>query len=269
MKRCLFCKKTCDLSKSVEHILPESLGNTQHVLPSGVVCDGCNNYFARKVEDPFLNSGAVRALRASQGVKNKRRRLVGQAAIMMGQHPVTLYTPHDAMGIIDVPTSEGVRAILGAERGTLIFPATQEPPPDDVTSRFLAKVALEAMALRGLEACLDLDYLIDEPQLDLLRCHARRGEPRSWPYSHRRIYDVDKAWRDPDGIHQRVHEHDFLVTEHSEYFFVLAIFGLEFAINLGGPEIDGYARWLAAHDHISPLYFGKNAHGDYVPPARP
>jgi hypothetical protein len=263
MKRCLFCKTPCDSSRSAEHILPESLGNTQHVLPAGVVCDGCNNYFARKVEDPFLNSGAVRALRAAQGVRNKRGRLLGQDAILMGEHSAMLYTPYDAMPVLDVPTAAGINALFNAKNGTIVVPAENAPPSDQVTSRFLAKMALEAMALKGIEAGLDVDYLVDHNQLDLLRAHARRGEPRNWPFSRRRIYEANKPWNDPDGLHQRVHEHDFLVTEHSEYFFVLAIFGLEFAINMGGTEIGGYLQWLEAHGQVSPLYFAKNAHPDY------
>jgi hypothetical protein len=264
MKRCLFCKNPSGTSRSVEHVIPESLGNSLHVLPSGVVCDTCNNYFARKVEKPFLDSAAVRALRASQGIPNKRKRLIGQPAIALGRFPVTLYRPYNAMGIIDVPTAEGTRALLSAKSGTIIVAAEHEPPNDHVVSRFLAKTALEALALNGSRAGLGLDELIDHSQLDLLRDHARKGDPRfSWSYSIRRIYDPDKTWTDPDGIYQRVHEFDFLVTERSEWFFVLAIFGLEFAINLGGPEIDGYHMWLGTHDGVSPLYFEKNAHPEY------
>jgi hypothetical protein len=54
--RCIFCKNDSSNSKSVEHIIPESLGNTTRTLPKGVVCDTCNNYFARKVEKPFLEA---------------------------------------------------------------------------------------------------------------------------------------------------------------------------------------------------------------------
>ena len=50
MHKCIFCHKDVSISKSVEHIIPESLGNKSHVLPKGYVCDECNNYFARKVE---------------------------------------------------------------------------------------------------------------------------------------------------------------------------------------------------------------------------
>ena len=52
--RCLFCKKDSDETKSIEHIVPESLGNKSFVLPLGYVCDKCNNYFALRVEKPFM-----------------------------------------------------------------------------------------------------------------------------------------------------------------------------------------------------------------------
>ncbi len=54
--------------------------------------------------------------------------------------------------------------------------------------------------------------------------------------------------------HQILFEHDFLVTEGNEWYFVIAIFGVEFAINLGGPEIEGYENWLHKNGHRSPLY---------------
>lgn len=73
--RCIFCKQDSSASKSVEHIVPESLGNTEHVLPIGSVCDGCNQYFARKVERPLLESPMLRLLRKSMAVPNKRGRI--------------------------------------------------------------------------------------------------------------------------------------------------------------------------------------------------
>ena len=72
--RCIFCKSNSKSSRSVEHIIPESLGNLDHTLPRGVVCDSCNNYFARKVEKPVLDSPMMRLLRSERQITNKRRR---------------------------------------------------------------------------------------------------------------------------------------------------------------------------------------------------
>jgi hypothetical protein len=46
------------------HVLPECVGNQQQVLPSGIVCKPCNQYFGAKVEpvllaDPFFHVIAV------------------------------------------------------------------------------------------------------------------------------------------------------------------------------------------------------------------
>ena len=73
--RCIFCKQDSAASVSVEHIVPESLGNTDHVLPIGVVCDQCNQYFARKVERQLLDSPMFRLLRSDMAVPNKRGRI--------------------------------------------------------------------------------------------------------------------------------------------------------------------------------------------------
>lgn len=39
---------------------------------------------------------------------------------------------------------------------------------------------------------------------------------------------------------------------------MLAIRGIEFAINLKEPEIDIYYEWLEEHDDVSPLYYKTN-----------
>ena len=51
-----------------------------------------------------------------------------------------------------------------------------------------------------------------------------------------------------------LHEWIFLYTEGYELYFVLALFGIEYAINMGGPYIDGYKQWLTEKSGNSPLY---------------
>lgn len=58
--------------------------------------------------------------------------------------------------------------------------------------------------------------------------------------------------------YQIVHEFDFLVTNKLEWYFIFVLFGLELAINLGGPDISGYVAWLEESNGQSPLYSGKN-----------
>ena len=77
-KPCIFCREDASHSRSREHILPESLGNVEHMLPKGVVCDRCNNYFARKIEGPLLDTEYFRHARATMRVENKRKRIPPQ-----------------------------------------------------------------------------------------------------------------------------------------------------------------------------------------------
>jgi len=52
---------------------------------------------------------------------------------------------------------------------------------------------------------------------------------------------------------------DILITRNHEYFLVMALFGVEFVINIGGAEIDGYNTWLNENKNESPLYSDKAA----------
>jgi len=264
--RCLFCKVDTSTSKSVEHIIPESLGNTRHVLRKGIVCDGCNNYFSREVERPFLESQGIKTLRFHQALESKKGRVPPLLGVMWPGVPVSVTRHLDPYGTsVAVPT-EAWNRIARARGGTLILPMGFPLPIDAVISRFLAKVALESMADRLSEHPEGLDYLCDERQLDLLRNHARRGTTPVWPVHKRRIYDANGKTFGPGGsAKQVVHESDFLVTPTSEWYFVLAIFGEELAINLGGPEVEGYVQWLKDNNNESTLYSGKNRSGYPMP----
>ena len=266
MKRCLFCKRDSTDSRSVEHIIPESLGNKTAVLPAGVVCDICNNYFARKVEAPFLQSPAVLHLRFHQNLENKRGRVPSITGLIRPNIPASVtYFPRPRITSVAVST-EAFREIAEMKNGEIILPTGGPMPPNSVISRFLAKVALESMAKRLVSYPEGLAYLCDEAQLDEVREHARLGRSKNWPVHIRQIYPSNGTVLGPGGRpEQVVHESDFLVTPWNEWYFVIAIFGMEFAINLGGPEVDGYRRWLSMSDGASPLYSGRNGSSYAMP----
>lgn len=152
-----------------------------------------------------------------------------------------------------------VRSLLQREAGTLIVPMG-ERPSDYLISRFLGKVGLEVLAHRVLDVPDGLEEIINQPELEELRRYVRFGNPKlAWPYSRRTIYSPDFQFADGTEPYEVLHEFDILVTPTNEYYIVVAIFGEEYALNLGGPEIDGYQHWLLENDNKSPLYCGKNA----------
>lgn len=256
--RCIFCKESSAKSVSTEHILPESLGNQSHTLPPGIVCDHCNNYFARKLEKPVLDSGHFVSLRFQQAIPNKRGKVPIQKAILMPNVVVELARSEDGATEVRIPP-EHWESVTSQKSGSLVFPTKGSPPNPTLMSRFLAKVAVEAMAFRLIESELPIGQLIDEPQLDPIRNWARRGFPETqWAFHERIIYDADHQHVDETGQRfQCMNEFDFFGTEHGELYFCLAVFGVEYTINMAGSSLDGYLLWLSQHNNASPLYTPK------------
>jgi hypothetical protein len=221
-----------------------------------VVCDSCNNYFSREVEKPFLQHDSIRLLRFHQALPSKRGVIPSADGVILPDRQVTLHRlpPRN----LQLPATE-VLSSISSRVGTVILPAELPLPTGSVVSRFLAKAALETFASRAIDGPDGLDWIATDPQLDAVRNHARRGTERTWPYHVRRIYQADYHYIDMgDTPVQTIHEFDLLATDEGEWYFVLAIFGIEFVFNLGGPEIEGYVAWLEQRQGRSPLYDGKN-----------
>jgi HNH endonuclease len=257
--RCIFCENESSTSRSVEHIIPQSLGNDDHVLSRGVVCDGCNNYFARKIEEPLLSSVHFRNLRSRQGLESKRGiippeyGIFPQARIPIGIRPSTTEGPsvfawHEKDEKIFAETLQRL------DRGTFHMPHAM-PIKNRILERFIAKIGFEIYISRALEAGQNHNQIIGTLELKAIRRFIRHGDkPLSWPISRRKIYDENKRFEDGKDNFQVVHEFSLFVTEENEIYAVIAIFGEEFSINLGGPTIDGYERWLSENQNRSPLY---------------
>ncbi|MCP4549612.1 MAG: HNH endonuclease [bacterium] len=259
--RCIFCKEPSASSKSIEHIVPESLGNKIHVLPAGIVCDSCNNYFARKIEGPLLNDEFFIQARFRGGIENKKGRIpVIKGILFPDAIELGLLRHRDgskSLGPVREDQSNAwVQAALQRDRLTVITPLP-EPPDSQLIARFLGKVGLEVLAARVRYLEGGLDEIVDKPELDELRLFVRRGESSfPWPFHNRQLYPEDFVFP-PDSVseaYEMLHEFTLLFTDSQELYFVLAIFGVEYVINMGGPELDGYIKWLEGNNGKSPLY---------------
>lgn len=257
--RCIFCKEDSSSSISVEHIIPESLGNVEHILQPGIVCDKCNNYFATKIEKPLLESHYFLYARFENMIPSKKKRIpVVQGFHLKSRSVVEFET-----------TSEGLRVVVNkndvprflkttVQGGVLYLPHPTKPEEDKIFSRFIGKVAIEAMAHRvwKIPDALDVD-IIDHKGLDLLRNYVRYGDNNIlWPIHQRELYPADALFfsEEENTYYDVPHEFTLLYTEKKELFLVLAIFGIEYTINIGGPELDGYIEWLQKNENNSPLY---------------
>ncbi len=262
--RCLFCKEPSDASRSVEHIVPESVGNKRRVLPPGAVCDRCNNYFSRKVEGPLLSHKSMRNLRAWYRVPNKRGTLPSLAGFIAGTDiDIALNISPEGIPRIRPERgrdSERWKEYLRNEPQSagpdlLLFPLGIHPPQREM-SRFLAKMALEALWLRFSFDHSLIERLIDDPHYDRIRIFARSGDNfNEWPYHQRRVYPEETLMQHPTTSEwvQAGFGYDVFITKRPETYFAFCLYGLEFVINLDGPSIKGYEMWLENHAGISPL----------------
>jgi len=69
---CLFCKTGTDFN-TVEHIIPESMGNDDLIL-KGEVCDKCQSFFSH-IENYVLSKTPIGFWRTFLGIKTKSRKL--------------------------------------------------------------------------------------------------------------------------------------------------------------------------------------------------
>lgn len=256
---------------SKEHILPESLGNSDYFLNPGWVCDKCNNYLSRKVEAPFLNSEYGKRSRFEMTIPSKR----GRIPVIQGIHPrsrTIIDFIHDGKTVSFCASDKSeeiklVGDIRSKDRGTFYIPMSEDPIQSYETSRFIGMVALEVLAYRGIDIAGWNEEVVNKTELDELRSYVRYGKKGLvWPIHIRRIYQAQNIFNDGNmADYQVLNEWDilFLPTDGEsnvgEFYVVLAILGVEYAINLGGPELGGYLEWLKQNNEISYLYSGKNA----------
>lgn len=257
---CLFCRQPSENTKGVEHLIPESIGSKKLVLPKGVVCDKCNNYFARKVEAPVLSHPSMRNVRGWYQVPNKK----GNYPSVLGKIAGTDIAVNLRKGrserlelraekTSEQPLVDEVMNSMasGADFPPLLFPIEIDPPKREM-SRFLAMMALEALALR-FSIAGNNPLVIDGPEFDLIRKFARYGTGvDEWPYHRQVLFPMETLMRHPDtGQWVQVgFGHDLILTPHPETYFAFHLYGVQFVINVGGPSIHGYELWLEDNDPV-------------------
>ena len=256
---CLFCKKVSANSKSKEHIIPESLGNTDYVLPPGIVCDACNNYFAVKIEKELLEQDYFKSIRHRNDILNKKGNPIPGKGILVHPEGGKVDVYKEGPGIIGINSSNEklLKLVENLTIRKLYIPIVQEPEKDNVIlSRFIGKVAIEALAQRLMNVDGWEQEVIYKEGLDPLREYVRYGNTKIkfWHYHQNRIYSELDRFVDTEekiGPFEILHEYTFHYSEGYELFFVLAIMGVEYAINMGGPNVENYTSELKNHSSKS------------------
>jgi hypothetical protein len=198
---------------TVEHIIPESLGNTEDIL-IGVVCDKCQNYFGKEVESYVLSKSPFAFWRVLYNIKNKKGKTpyydTTLPLVQKGLIPDThFYNDNDIIlhpanvsdeSIVEVEIVDNVllNNILSGNKNRINIVMT--PKMLIQIGRFLGKMALEFLHKAN-------DYEVFDKRYDNIRKYARYGTVKSiWPVLHCSLneslihYEIDE---DSDSTEKR------------------------------------------------------------------
>lgn len=187
VKNCLFCRSQSQPT-TIEHIIPESLGNDDLIL-SGEVCDKCQNYFGKEVENYVLSKTPLGSWRTLLGIRTKRGELPCVELSQPEQSKGSWRDRHmahdngigfgfdvDGVSFIDVANPEMLNEIRSGTRSKFTFVFT--PKVLFMLGRFLLKAGLELV-------CLDNSSWARVALFDDARKYAREGSTSElWPLFH-------------------------------------------------------------------------------------
>ncbi len=198
MRNCLYCQAEKSFT-TVEHVIPESLGNDD-LLSKGDVCYSCQVYFGKEVERYVLEKSPIAIWRTILRIPTKGGRLpsvrVSQSSVQKGRFPER-HQLHDNIGFtahpdgttsVDIDDVEIAQGIADETRKQ--FNLVLTPKLLFMFGRFLGKVGLGVLAFSdGVRA--------RNARFNRIRRYSRFGEfEELWPiFSY--TEGVISSWRKP------------------------------------------------------------------------
>lgn len=254
MGRCIFCQKSTLNSKSVEHIVPESLGNKNIILEKGWVCDACNNYIAVKIEQPVLQLPFFNQYRHDLDIFSKRGRIPNKDGFLLDEETtkVTMGKAKNKEERIEID-SYLLKQLLagGIEEIPLITMEFGAPENQPLVSKFLAKIGIEALAWEAKNHGADESVYNQESLNNVKRYirNAKKGE--MWNYTTRRLYNSEAWLKDGDAYIKVISSWAFIVTSDQQLLFQFLFVGTEFTIDMTNPDTQSITQWLAKNNNKS------------------
>jgi len=270
--KCIFCKNDSSNSKSVEHIIPESLGNKTQTLSKGVVCDVCNHYFGNKIEKNVLEMPYFKSLRGRIMIENKKGKIPRVSGFTYDKISVEMsFLPDNSNSIELIIEDEKILESI-KNHNKIYIPIYPEPPQDNLyISKFIGKIAIEALAKRVSSVEGWQNDFFENEGLDEIRDFVRYGKGYTiWPYHLRRIDSENQIKYDEKSnkFLEKLNEYDFLIPDNSltdgdihkidNLYFVMAIMGIEYTINLTNAGLNRYMTWLSDNQNKSILQMDKS-----------
>lgn len=192
---CLWCNK--EVTESDEsHVLPECFGNDgAQIIPEGVICKKCNNYFGSKIEpslidDPMLHAIAVATRVIDPGDGNAFRDL-----LFDHEHPATAPVVREIN--LDLKIANNTIELDVDYRITGKIKKEYNRRSVAKVSRAIHKISFESFVLQHLQnegrAGEENPFY---PKFDHLKKWTREGQPRHKvrPFVRMPAKQVDTGW---------------------------------------------------------------------------
>ena len=253
--KCIFCKRDSETSKSVEHIIPESLGNDVLILGKGIVCDKCNNYIAVTIEQPLLELPYFKQYRHELSIENKRGRIPDREGFLIDPEYAGIKFKKHRSGIKGVEIApEALKKISHSKRKKITaFTVTMIPPHfDKNVSRFLGKVGIEALAWEADAKGYREDHY-NQSSLDPIKKYVRSAAKEDyWPYHVRTVYSADHMFQNSKGPFKIISGWEFIITQENHLLLQYLFLGTEFTLDMLSPHVDTIKNWLKENNFRSP-----------------
>lgn len=233
MNTCLFCRSSGPFS-TIEHVIPESLGNDDLVL-TGEVCDACQAYFGKEIEQFILSKSPIAFWRTWLGIRTKKGKLPSvdlsqpkrPKGILPATHPlhdngVGFAAHDDGSTSVDIDDPQIVADILAGRRSSFQF--VLSPKVLHMLARFLLKVGVELLASHDRAAARSSEF-------DDARAHARFGSgDRLWPIFHSssgRLSDLRRLDCTEHHVDEHVLCYEYALLSIDEYTLLRFKIGMD------------------------------------------
>lgn len=222
--RCIFCLSETNSFSRVEHIIPESIGGDE-IAPPGLVCDICNQYFGKEVEQVSLDSPVLAFERSSLCIPTKK----GKYSSYEGFRFEVIGQPSGEPAVVFPP--EKLKYVLKHGRGQMIVPIFGL----GAITRLLLKMGLEFLAVSQAADVYSAAF-------DSARKAARAPDPcMRWPLAYGALRPEDRILEfgeDEEGPYQKELVYDYSVGLDSQlemflFFFCYSLFTFLVPLNQG------------------------------------
>ena len=194
LHKCIFCLDVSSNFNTIEHIVPESLGNDEDILENAV-CNKCQNYFGKEIESYILAKTPFGLWRTFAGTRTKKGKQPffdpSQSIASKGR----LNDYHDSTDSniafhpdsIEINDKNMMQQIISGEKTN--FKLVLTPKMLIYIGRFLGKIALEYWFDSFGENVFDA-------QFNDLRNYVRRGTINSiWPIMQGKLAENLLNWK--------------------------------------------------------------------------